>query len=1056
MSSPASPSRSRSFVPYTGLFVACLLQACAVSTPDLDELLDSGFPDISGGDGGSIPVPDASSDVDSTDAQQPDALADTTDVLPDSATDVFDAGTDVDVDETDAEADAETDAEDSDSADGDADADTDVCPDDVCAPVCTGVSGVDSDEDGICDDIDRCPAGDDNIDVDEDGTPDACQACPPGPDGDGDGVVDLCDACPGADDALDADEDGVCDARDICAAGSDSTDGDGDTVPDACDICLAGNDAVDADGDTVPNACDVCVGNDLLDTDSDGNPNACDICSGSDDSADADGDGVPDGCDVCVGGDDAADADRDGICDAQDLCSGIDSTGDADSDGVCNDEDLCLGVNATGDADADGVCNDRDACTGDDSTGDADADGICTSDDVCLGNDRLGDADDDGVCNDRDICLGNDATGDPDNDLFCTDRDLCLGANGSGDTDADGICGNLDDCVGNDASGDSDSDNVCDDRDICLGNDATGDVDADGVCGDRDVCLGVDSTGDSDADGVCNNRDICTGNDATGDSDGDLVCNNLDDCQGNDATGDSDGDDICNDVDTCRGNNATGDSDSDGVCNNLDICFGNDATGDPDGDLICTDRDLCFGDNSLGDADGDGTCDTLPVCSGDRTSGDTDRDGVCNNIDNCVNVSNPGQEDGDVSGEWATSVPIGHYMRPSPVNTVTLGDDTVSAAIPLGFTFPWFGVGQSQIQISSNGFVYVGTSAETSAACCSGPAIESAFVNNVIAVYWDDLYPPDGGTIRHGLVGTQYPREYVIEFNGINRLGGSDPITAQIVLREDGAIELQCADCSTGATSNHTQGVRGASRGFAVEGRNSNPWSAIASGYLFVTGNSAGPDGVGNACDSCAQVSSPTSATPTRWAVAPTTPVVRARPSTQGPASDDVAFVVPLGFTANTVGDSFSSVSVSTNGLMYWGASTTCSSCIGPFDILNAGDSLNGYAAVYNEDLNPATGGTWWYGTQGVAPNREFVVSYESVPHFSVGEPVTAQIVLRESDSSVELICSNCPSNGGDLHTQGVENAVGTVGLALGGRSRSSAFSPVNDAVRVFPVTCTP
>jgi len=906
---PVSRLKNHTLHSVAGLLAACLLNACATTLPDLGELADEGLPDAGGSDGGFIPVPDAGRDaeqINDADSTQDDVAAADTPEIP---ADVLDAA----ADSSDAEPTSDATSTDTDTTGTDADADIltdpDVCTGDVCESGCTGLSGVDTDGDGVCDDRDRCPAGDDALDEDGDGTPDACEECPAGADTDADGVVDVCDVCPGADDLADADGDGICDARDICSSGSDTVDADGDTVPDACDVCV-GNDRIDSDADTIPNACDT--------------------CEGFDDRLDRDGDGVADGCDRCPGGDDSADTDRDGVCDAQDRCLGIDSSGDVDSDGVCNNEDPCVGANATGDSDADGLCNDRDACVGDDATGDTDADGICDSDDVCQGNDR---------------------------------------------------------------------------------------------------------TGDSDLDGVCNDRDDCIGNDATGDSDGDNVCNDRDDCVGNDATGDVDGDNVCND---------------------LDDCVGNDATGDPDNDQICTDRDLCFGDNSLGDANGDGICDVLPGCTGDRSSGDSDADGVCNNLDNCVNVANPAQQDTDVTGEWATAVPIGHLMRPSPANTVTLGDDAVSAAIPLGFTFPWFGTSQSQIQISSNGFIYVGTSAETSAACCSGPPLATATVNNIVALYWDDLNPLAGGTIRHGLVGTQYPREYVIEFNAINRYAYTDPITAQIILREDGAIELQCADCSTDALSTHTQGVRGLARGFAVPGRDATDWRATASGYLFVTGTSAGPDGVGDACDTCAQVSSTGLATPARWAVAPAAVSVRGRPAAQGPAIDDHVTAVSLGFTASTLGDSFSTVSVSSNGLLYWGASTTCFSCIGPFDIFNPGDGLNGYAAVYNEDLNPSAGGSWWYGTQGASPNREFVLSYEAIPHYSVGQPVTAQIVIREADSSVELICVNCPSNGGDTHTQGVENAAGTLGLALGGRARSSTFSPVNDAVRVFPVACQP
>ncbi len=137
-------------------------------------------------------------------------------------------------------------------------------------------------------------------------------------DADGDGVPDDQDVCPGGDDHADADGDGVPDACDVCAAGDDAADADGDGVPDACDVCAAGDDAADADGDGVPDACDVCAaGDDAADADGDGVPDACDVCAAGDDAADADGDGVPDACDVCPGEDDAVGCEPLGTGDVQ-------------------------------------------------------------------------------------------------------------------------------------------------------------------------------------------------------------------------------------------------------------------------------------------------------------------------------------------------------------------------------------------------------------------------------------------------------------------------------------------------------------------------------------------------------------------------------------------------------------------------------------------------------------------------------------------------------------------------------------------------------------------
>ncbi len=83
---------------------------------------------------------------------------------------------------------------------------------------CTGgtPSPNDSDNDGVCDEFDICPGGDDNVDTDYDGIPDHCDPCPLYPDTDGDGV---------------------CDDVDICPDGDDNANMDGDQFPDACDIC---------------------------------------------------------------------------------------------------------------------------------------------------------------------------------------------------------------------------------------------------------------------------------------------------------------------------------------------------------------------------------------------------------------------------------------------------------------------------------------------------------------------------------------------------------------------------------------------------------------------------------------------------------------------------------------------------------------------------------------------------------------------------------------------------------------------------------------------------
>lgn len=110
---------------------------------------------------------------------------------------------------------------------------------------CAGVF-LDSDGDGVCDQSDICPNGDDTQDIDSDGIPNACDSCnnvlvnTACDDGNPCTINDTYDAncnCIGTPTGTDTDGDGVCDAYDACAAGDDNLDIDEDGIPDACDTC---------------------------------------------------------------------------------------------------------------------------------------------------------------------------------------------------------------------------------------------------------------------------------------------------------------------------------------------------------------------------------------------------------------------------------------------------------------------------------------------------------------------------------------------------------------------------------------------------------------------------------------------------------------------------------------------------------------------------------------------------------------------------------------------------------------------------------------------------
>jgi len=144
---------------------------------------------------------------------------------------------------------------------------------------------IDTDEDGVVDEIDNCPlvSNPDQKDSDGDGIGDVCED-----DEDGDGVPDEEDNCPlvSNPDQEDADGDGV---GDVCEG-----DSDGDGVADDIDNCPATENPgqEDADEDGIGDVCEE-------DTDGDGVVDDDDNCPEIEnpDQEDSDGDGIGDACD---------------------------------------------------------------------------------------------------------------------------------------------------------------------------------------------------------------------------------------------------------------------------------------------------------------------------------------------------------------------------------------------------------------------------------------------------------------------------------------------------------------------------------------------------------------------------------------------------------------------------------------------------------------------------------------------------------------------------------------------------------------------------------------
>ena len=113
---------------------------------------------------------------------------------------------------------------------------------------------------------------------------------------------------------------------------------------------------------------------------------------------------------------------------------------------------------------------------------------------------------------------------------------------------------------------------------------------------------------------------------------------------------------------------------------------------------------------------------------------------------------------------------------------LALGDDTFAehtfSSMP-GFVF--YGVRHSSMFVSSNGHITFDSGVNNYA-----PTIELFFDQPVVSAMWCDLNPGAGGTVMID----EFRTQVAVTFDGVPRYGATEPNTFQIVLHEDGIIDL--------------------------------------------------------------------------------------------------------------------------------------------------------------------------------------------------------------------------------------------------------------------------
>ncbi|PIA79373.1 hypothetical protein BFR04_00540 [Gaetbulibacter sp. 4G1] len=181
---------------------------------------------------------------------------------------------------------------------------------------------------------------------------------------------------------------------------------------------------------------------------------------------------------------------------------------------------------------------------------------------------------------------------------------------------------------------------------------------------------------------------------------------------------------------------------------------------------------------------------------------------------------------------------------------ISLFDDQVSSALPIGFEFAFYGALYNDFYISSNGFITF--SGNSDDGCCTGQTLPDVTEpNNLIAFDWDDYDPESGGTIRYQTIGTAPNRILIMDFDAVLHIDyndNTDATTTQVKLFEGtNRIEIHATNIPD-LSNTKTQGLENidGTAAIIVPGRNAATWSASNDVVAFVpvTGGVADSCGV--------------------------------------------------------------------------------------------------------------------------------------------------------------------------------------------------------------------
>lgn len=169
------------------------------------------------------------------------------------------------------------------------------------------------------------------------------------------------------------------------------------------------------------------------------------------------------------------------------------------------------------------------------------------------------------------------------------------------------------------------------------------------------------------------------------------------------------------------------------------------------------------------------------------------------------------------------------------------------------------------------------------------------------------------------------------------------------------------------------------------------------------------------------------------------------------PLDDGLSNPLPIGFPFEFFCNTYTQFSMSTNGFITFDLNGDNGCCNGENIPLNSPSGPNNVIALAWEDLIVDNVSVLDYFLVGTAPNRILVINYNNIEQLGTSSRITVQAQLYEGSNIIEIHTTTQPVNRGfDFHTQGIENADGTIGFTPPGRNAAS-WTATNDAYRFTP-----